>query len=86
MGKYYHPDSDYYRKVLKTDPPKSTSHLTEEEMLANMKQLKPRSWVLKGNQLEGMTDMGKLVQNIPTDYILEGTDERGLPKFKRVIL
>jgi hypothetical protein len=83
---YYHPDSDFYRKTLKVEPPSATAHVTEEDMIKNMKQLKPNSWVLRGNQLEGMTEMGKLVQTISSDYICTGTDEQGLPKLQRVLL
>lgn len=86
MANYFHPDSDYYRKVLNVEPPKATAHVTEEEILNNMKRLKPNSWVLRGNQLEGMTDMGKLVQVIPTSHILTGTDSEGLPVFKKIEL
>ncbi len=86
MGNYFHPDSDFYRKVLKTEPPKVMAHATEEEIAKNMKRLKPNSWVLRGNQLEGMTDQGKLVQTIPTSHILIGTDSEGLPIFKQVVV
>ena len=83
---YFHPDADYYRKTLKVEPPRFTTHVTEEEMIANMKKLKPKTWILRGNQLEGMTEVGKLVQTIPTDYILKGTDEKGLPIFEKISL
>ena len=86
MSKYYHPDSDYYRKVLKTEAPKSTAHLTEEELERNMERLMPNSWTLKGNLLEGMTSRGRLVQTIPTSHILVGTDTEGLPVFKKIEL
>lgn len=86
MGRYFHPDTDFYRKVLNLTPPDAVAHITEDELAQNMKQLKPNSWTLKGNQLEGMTDMGRLVQTIPTDYILEGTDDEGLPVFRKVVL
>lgn len=84
--KYYHPDSDFYRKVLKQAPPDTFPHVTEEEIWANMKRLQPTSWTLEGNILIGMTEQGRLVQRIPTDYILEGTDEQGLPMFKKVVI
>jgi hypothetical protein len=83
---YFHPDADYFRKVLKTEPPKATAHATEEEIAQNMKRLIPNTWVLRGNQLEGMTEQGKLVQTIPTSYILEGTDSEGLPIFKEIVV
>lgn len=84
--KYHHPDSDFYRKVLKQAPPQATAHVTEDELWANMRKLQPKSWTLEGNQLKGMTEQGLLVQFIPTDYILEGTDENGLPIFRKVVL
>ena len=84
MPKYYHPDSDFYHKVLKTEAPSAVAHLTEEELWKNMKQLKPKSWTLRGNQLEGMTEQGRLVQTIPTSHILVGSDNEGLPIFRRV--
>lgn len=86
MPKYYHPDTDYFRKVLQSEPPSAVGHVTEEELLANMKQLKPKSWTLKGNQLEGMTEQGRLVQTIPTSHILVGTDNDGMPIFRRIDL
>lgn len=65
--------------------PESISHGVGPDDIANrMRQLKPHSWKLRGNQLIGMTDMGPLAQTIPTDRILVGTDEHGLPKFRRI--
>jgi hypothetical protein len=84
--KYFHPDSDFFRKVLHQAAPEAIAHATEEEILQNMKRLQPKSWILRGNVLEGMTEQGKLVQTIPPDYILEGTDEKGLPKFRKIVL
>lgn len=85
MSKYYHPDTDYWREY-EIKPPEATAHGTEEEILSNLKQLKPNTWHLEGNKLIGMTEMGKLVQFIPTDYICTGTDSNGLPKLQRVVL
>lgn len=44
----------------------------------------PRNWRLEGNQLHCETDFGPMGQTIPTNYILMGTDEKGLPIFKKV--
>lgn len=85
QGKYYHPDTDAIRK-LGAAPPVAIPHMTEEEIAKNMKQLKPNQWKLEGNKLVGETEMGKLVQFVPTDYILTGTDENGLPTFRKVIV
>lgn len=84
-NKYYHPDTDAFRK-LDLDPPEATPHGTPDDITENMKQLMPNSWHLEGNKLIGKTEMGTLVQTIDPAYILEGTDSNGLPKFRRVIL
>lgn len=45
----------------------------------------PRNWRMEGNRLMCDTDFGPLVQNIPTDYICLGTDQKGLPILKKVL-
>lgn len=85
MSKYYHPSTDAFRK-LDLDPPEATPHGTPEDITENMKQLMPNSWHLEGNKLIGKTEMGNLVQTIPTDYILTGTDSNNLPIFSKVII
>lgn len=85
MARYYHPDSDFIRKLGGT-PPQSFTHITEEEIKENMKQLKPNSWKLEGNKLIGETEYGPLVQFIPTDRVLTGTDDNGLPIFKQIVI
>lgn len=85
MTKYYHPEADFLRK-LGVKPPESVVHGTEEELSKKLTQLKPNSWKLEGNKLIGETEMGRLVQTIPTDYICAGTDERGLPILQKIQL
>lgn len=68
------------------DPPTSDVHGTDEDIRAKMTKLLPNSWHLEGNQLTGMTEMGQLTQTIPVEYILIGTDEAGLPIFRRVVI
>lgn len=84
-GKYFHPETDFLRK-FDLPAPASYVHGTEDDVRAKMTQLKPNSWRLEGNKLIGMTDMGPLVQTIPTDYICKGTDKRGLPILEKVVL
>lgn len=67
-------------------PPTSNAHGDEEAIRNSMKRLMPHSWTLSGNQLTGMTEAGPLVQSIPTDYILAGEDEKGLPIFRKVVV
>ena len=81
--KYYHPQTDFFRKLSLPEPP-SYTHGTEDDIREKLVELKPNSWTLRGNQLEGMTDMGKLVQFIHTNYILRGTDEQGLPILEKI--
>ena len=63
--------------------PSVEPHGTEEDIKSKLKQLLPYKWHLEGNKLYGQTDMGTLVQYIPTDYILVGEDN-GLPKLVKV--
>lgn len=85
MAQYYHPDTDFIRK-LGAAPPTAEAHGTEEDIAKNLKQLLPNDWRLEGNKLIGRTEMGSLVQEIDPAYILTGTDEKGLPVFRRVVL
>ena len=65
--------------------PTSQSHeLTPDDIKDRVKPINPKNWRLEGNVLIADTDMGPLKQTIPTDYILEGVDSRGLPIFKRI--
>ena len=66
------------------DPPTRDPHGTLDEISDKMLKLMPHSWKLEGNLLKGQTEMGELVQRIPTDYILIGTDSKGLPKFQKI--
>ncbi len=75
----------FYRKHGKA-PPKHWEHGTEQEIRENMVRLRPGSWRLEGNQLIGQTELGTLVQTVPTDVILTGTDDDGRPIFKKVVL
>ena len=74
-----------YEKWGKT-PPTSDAHGDEETIRKNMVRLKPRNWKLQGNQLTADTEFGPLVNYIPTDYVLEGVDEDGLPKLRKIVL
>ncbi len=75
----------FYKKHGKA-PPKHFEHGTEQEIRENMVRLRPGSWRLEGNQLIGQTELGTLVQTVPTDVILTGTDDDGRPIFKKVVL
>lgn len=65
--------------------PEHASHgATPDNLSEKIRKLDVRNWRLEGNILKGDTDMGPFAQTIPTTHILEGVDEQGLPKFRRV--
>lgn len=74
----------WYDKVGKARPTHIPHGITSENINEHMKRLMPNKWELKGNLLIGETEMGPLVQRIPTDYILTGTDDQGYPIFAKV--
>jgi len=74
----------WFHKMGKT-PPAHYPHGTEQDIAANMQQIKPHSWRLEGNKLIGQSDVGELVQTIPTDFICTGTGDDGLPVFQKVV-
>lgn len=76
----------WYDKVNKARPTHIPHGINSEDVGDHMRELKPHSWRLEGNKLIGETDMGPLVQMIPTDYICTGTDDKGLPVLKKVVL
>jgi hypothetical protein len=71
-------------KEWKVPLPTREPHGTEEDIRANLKPLTPSKWRLEGNKLIAETDMGELVNYIPTDYIMKGVDEQGLPILKKI--
>lgn len=75
----------WFHKVGKT-PPSHQPHGTETDIAQNMHPIKPNSWRVEGNKLIGDTEVGQLVQNIPTNLICTGTDDDGLPVFKKIVV
>lgn len=84
MGKYFHPDADYFRKVLNAPPPATASHATEEEISEKLKPVEMTNWRLEGNKLIAQTELGEVVNFIDPSYICEGTDNRGFPILKKI--
>ena len=66
--------------------PSHEEHLDVADIPNRMRRLMPNSWKLQGNELVGMTEMGPLVQRIPPNLILKGTDSKGLPVFEKVVI
>ena len=67
-------------------PPTHDPHCTDEDIKENLKPIRPTQWRQEGNKLIGDTEMGRVVQFVPTDMMLQGTDEKGLPILKKVVL
>lgn len=44
----------------------------------------PNNWRMEGNLLIADTPNGRLVQILPTNIILKGTDKKGLPIFGKI--
>lgn len=63
-------------------PPTSEDHGTIEEIRSNLRPANPTNWRQEGNKLIADTDFGPLVNHIPTDHILTGVDDKGLPVFR----
>lgn len=66
------------------DAPETITHGTEDDIRDKLVKLKPTVWRQEGNKLIGKTQMGTLVNFIPTDYILQGTDEDGNPILEKL--
>ena len=77
-------DFDYW-KIPRPSHDVHGADSPEHPISENLKGVNPRNWRQEGNQLIADTDMGPLVQTIPVDYLLEGTDDHGLPKFRKVV-
>lgn len=84
--KYFHPQADFYRKVLNVDAPETIPHLTEDEIKDKLKPMLPAKWHLEGNKLIAVTENGTHAQMIDPSYILVGTDENQLPILKKIVL
>lgn len=83
--KYYHPDTDFARK-LDVPLPTVEVHGTEDDIRNKLNSFKPHTWHLEGNLLIGYSEMGKIAQTIPTDYICHGKDSNGMPILKKIEL
>jgi hypothetical protein len=67
-------------------PPKVIPHGSDKDISEYLKPEMPTTWRQEGNQLIGESEKGRFVQTIPTSHILTGTDEKGLPTFKKIVL
>ena len=67
-------------------PPERSSHGTPDEIRASLVKAVCTNWRLEGNKLTADTNLGTLVQFIPTDMVCDGTDSQGLPILRKLVL
>lgn len=79
-----HKDDAWYERRGVAPPERISHEMTPEDIRDKVQDLHPRNWRAEGNRLFCDTDMGTLVQHIPTDYIFSGMDKKGLPTFRQV--
>jgi hypothetical protein len=81
---YKPPFTEWYNK-MDVKPPDSVTHGTDEDIRSKLKPTKMWGWKLEGNRLSCNTDMGKLVQSIPTNMILVGETPEGMPILQKMV-
>ena len=69
-------DLDY--EALGVDPPESIQHFTDEEMESFRIPFK-REWKQSGNMIYREGEEAVFGTKIPTNKMLAGTDEKGMP-------
>lgn len=79
-------DDRFYEK-LGVEPPKSDSHYTEEQLERLFEQQAQRQghiWQQRGSRVTCTSCPFEHAFNVPTDMILQGTDEKGMPILKKL--
>ena len=71
-------------EALGVEPPKHAEHGTDEDIRRLMVKAVPIRWFQRGNELVAETELGELVNFIPTNMMLTGVDENNLPILTRV--
>lgn len=67
-------------------PSRQSHGLSVDDIAGRVERLTPTNWRLEGNRLIADTPMGPLVNYIPVDYILTGTDDKGLPILQKIAI
>lgn len=67
-------------------PPESIKHLTEDELREALKVKANHIWKQSGTTLFCDCELGRHTTNIPTDYMLQGTDPDGKPVLKKLVI
>lgn len=83
------------QKILKEDgsldyealgivPPQSFPHGTDDDIRKHMQVATAKRWFQRGNELVAETDLGEVINFLPTDIMLKGTDDNGLPILEKL--
>ena len=67
-------------------PPSTTPHGTDDDIRSNLRKAVPTNWRQEGNKLICDTELGPLVNMIPTDMLLVGVDKKNLPILRKITL
>lgn len=78
------PDGTLNYEALGVEPPERTPHGTDEDIRSHMQLAKPIRWFQRGNELVADTDLGEVVNLLPTNYMLSGVDKDDRPILTRV--
>ena len=67
------------------EPPTRTIHeLSGNDLSQKVKPLSMTNWRQEGNRLIADTEMGQVVNIIPTNCLFAGVDESGKPKLTKI--
>jgi hypothetical protein len=78
-SQFINEDGSLNYEALGVEPPKHSEHGSDADIRANMQRATPIRWFQRGNELVAETELGELVNFIPTDLFITGIDEAGLP-------
>jgi hypothetical protein len=73
-------------EALGVEPPKHFEHGSDADIRAMMVKAIPIRWFQRGNELVADTELGELVNFIPTDMQLIGVDKDNMPILKKLAL
>jgi hypothetical protein len=78
-NKILKPDGTLDYDALGVSAPEHLAHGTDEDIRAHLQIVKPIRWFQRGNELVAETDLGEVVNFLPTNYMLSGTDRDNRP-------
>ena len=77
-------DAKFYEKAGVAPPSVIPHGLTVDDISKRVEPMKAKSWRQEGNMLIAITDWGEVANPIPTDRLLTGVDDNGLPILTKI--